>query len=38
MPRLTQLGVDARPAVGALALGVDRADRFEQLAVAALAR
>jgi hypothetical protein len=31
---VTQLGMDARPAVGALALAVDRADRFEQLAVA----
>jgi len=35
---VTQLGVDAGPAVGGLALSVDRGDRFEQLAVAARPR
>jgi hypothetical protein len=35
---VTQLGVDARPAVGALALGVELADQLDQLRVAALAR
>jgi hypothetical protein len=35
---VTQLGMDARPAMGAVALAVDRGDRVQQLAVAALAR